>query len=31
VLPIYGQSMIIWHMANMLADVSIAYSIVQYV
>jgi hypothetical protein len=29
--PIFGQFMIIWHMANLLAGVSTVASIVQYV
>jgi hypothetical protein len=31
VLPIFGQSMIIWHMANLPVGVSTVTSIVQYV
>jgi hypothetical protein len=31
VLPIYGQSMIIWHMTNLPAGVSVVDSIVHYV
>jgi hypothetical protein len=31
VMPVYGQSIIIWYMANLSADVSMVDSIVQYV
>jgi hypothetical protein len=31
VLPIYGQSIIIWHIKNLLTGVSTLNSIVQYV